>query len=185
MSPDGADIRALRKARGLTLAQLAGKLDRSIGWLSQVERDRSNLTPRDLERLSQILDAPVSLLSPRGDERERRRITRADTRRPLGERVPGMVEHLLSPDLTDGFEVIHARFAAGSRRSDFVRRRTTEIIHVLEGRLDFDIDDHIHTIGPGDTLRLRGEAYRWINPYDIEAVTVWIITPAVYAQHST
>ena len=32
------DIRALRKARGLTLAEAALKLGRSIGWLSQVER---------------------------------------------------------------------------------------------------------------------------------------------------
>ena len=35
----GADIRALRKARGLTLAELAQTLGRSVGWLSQVERD--------------------------------------------------------------------------------------------------------------------------------------------------
>ena len=37
----GADIRALRKARGLTLVGLAGMLSRSVGWLSQVERDKS------------------------------------------------------------------------------------------------------------------------------------------------
>ncbi|TIS92731.1 MAG: XRE family transcriptional regulator, partial [Mesorhizobium sp.] len=28
------DIRALRKARGLTLAEIAMKLDRSVGWVS-------------------------------------------------------------------------------------------------------------------------------------------------------
>ena len=32
----GADLRALRKARGLTLAGLALKVGRSVGWLSQV-----------------------------------------------------------------------------------------------------------------------------------------------------
>ena len=39
----GADLRALRKARGVTLAELAADLNRSVGWLSQVERD---LSPR-------------------------------------------------------------------------------------------------------------------------------------------
>ena len=34
----GADFRALRRARGWTLSELAEQLDRSIGWLSQVER---------------------------------------------------------------------------------------------------------------------------------------------------
>ena len=30
------DIRALRKSRGLTLAEIGGRLRRSVGWLSQV-----------------------------------------------------------------------------------------------------------------------------------------------------
>jgi len=34
----GADLRALRKGRGLTLTELALRLGRSVGWLSQVER---------------------------------------------------------------------------------------------------------------------------------------------------
>jgi len=39
----GADLRALRKARGLTLAALSDRLGKSVGWLSQVERDMSSL----------------------------------------------------------------------------------------------------------------------------------------------
>ena len=36
------DIRALRKARGLTLAEIGARLKRSIGWLSQVEPEVSS-----------------------------------------------------------------------------------------------------------------------------------------------
>jgi transcriptional regulator with XRE-family HTH domain len=42
----GADVRTLRKARGLTLSQMAESMGKSVGWLSQVERDLS--TPRDI-----------------------------------------------------------------------------------------------------------------------------------------
>ncbi|TIP87616.1 MAG: helix-turn-helix transcriptional regulator, partial [Mesorhizobium sp.] len=35
------DIRALRRARGLTLAEIGLKLGRSVGWVSQVERGLS------------------------------------------------------------------------------------------------------------------------------------------------
>ena len=38
----GADLRALRKARGMTLADLADRLGRSVGCMSQVERDLSD-----------------------------------------------------------------------------------------------------------------------------------------------
>ena len=45
----GADVRTLRKARGLTLSQMAESMGKSVGWLSQVERDLS--TPQ--QKISQ------------------------------------------------------------------------------------------------------------------------------------
>ena len=48
----GADLRALRKARGITLADLAGTLGRSVGWLSQVERDLSDVSVTDLRQIA-------------------------------------------------------------------------------------------------------------------------------------
>ena len=44
----GADLRALRKARGVTLVDLAARLGRSVGWVSQVERDISSPSIDDL-----------------------------------------------------------------------------------------------------------------------------------------
>ena len=57
----GADLRALRKARGLTLSELALKVGRSVGWLSQVERDLAEPAIADLRRLADALDQPLSL----------------------------------------------------------------------------------------------------------------------------
>ena len=50
----GADIRALRKARGLTLSDLAERLGKSVGWLSQVGRDLSEPTMEEIKALAQI-----------------------------------------------------------------------------------------------------------------------------------
>ena len=44
----GADIRALRKGRGLTLEALADALGKSVGFLSQVERGISTASIGDL-----------------------------------------------------------------------------------------------------------------------------------------
>ena len=54
----GADLRALRKARGLTLTEMAEALDRSVGWLSQVERDKSEPTISDLRQIATGLGGP-------------------------------------------------------------------------------------------------------------------------------
>ena len=58
----GADLRALRKSRGLTLAELAETLGRSVGWLSQVERDISDPSITDLRDIAAKLDVSVSML---------------------------------------------------------------------------------------------------------------------------
>ena len=62
LSQLGADLRTLRKARGLTLHTLADRLDRSVGWLSQVERDMSVPSITDLRHLARALEVPVSML---------------------------------------------------------------------------------------------------------------------------
>ena len=111
----GADIRALRKARGLTLADLGQALGRSVGWLSQVERDISVPSITDLRLLAGALDVSVSsLFRSAAPEGEQGLIVRADARRPIGSREAGLVEELLSPDLTDDFEMVRSTFEAGA-----------------------------------------------------------------------
>ena len=114
----GRDIRALRKSRGLTLSDLAGRLGRSVGWMSQVERDISEPSSSEINSLAKALGVSVSTLSGQPPARagEEGRIVRADARRPIGLRAEGLVEALLSPDLTDDFEVVHSTFAPGARR---------------------------------------------------------------------
>ena len=62
----GADQRALRKARGMTLLDMGAALGRSVGWLSQVERDLSEPSITDLRHIAATLDIAVSTLFRRG-----------------------------------------------------------------------------------------------------------------------
>lgn len=178
----GADLRALRKARGLTLSDLSERLHRSVGWLSQVERDKSNPSMSDLRLIAGALDAPVSLLFGQGaaPAQEQGYIVRAGARRSMGGGEDGLVEELLSPDLTDAFEVIHSTFRPGARLGAPSQRPTQEVGYVISGTLDLTIDGQCFTVGPGDSFRLRGEIFEWENPYEEAAVVIWVIAPPVY-----
>ncbi len=177
----GADLRALRKARGMTLTDLADAMNRSVGWLSQVERDISNPAIADLGKLANILDVSISSLVQVGAAPgEEGLIVRAHSRRPIGCRTPGLTEGLLSPDLTDSFEVIHSSFAPGSELSVPLTRPTQEIGYIVRGRFDIRVDDKMFKLGPGDSFRLRGEQFSWANPYDETCDVVWIISPPIY-----
>ena len=68
----GADLRALRKSRGLTLSDMAESLGRSVGWLSQVERDLSDPSISDLREIAALLGVPdFNVIPARGCPRAR------------------------------------------------------------------------------------------------------------------
>ena len=178
----GADLRALRRARGRTLDDLASALGRSVGWLSQVERDLSTPAIDDLRQIASELGVPLSMLfgQPLTRPEEQGIIVRKNTRRRIGSREAGLVEELLSPDLTDDFEVVHSTFLPRSRLKTPVSRPTQELGYVVSGRLDLQIGPHPYTLDPGDSFRIRGESFRWANPYAKPAQVIWIIAPPVY-----
>ncbi|MEL6572740.1 MAG: helix-turn-helix domain-containing protein [Pseudomonadota bacterium] len=177
----GADLRALRKARGLTLAALAVKLEKSVGWVSQVERDISAPSMADLRGFAEILDVSVSsLFRTAAAPGEEGLIVRADARRPLGARVAGSTEQLLSPDLTDDFEMIHTVFEPHAALMEPVARPTQEVGYVVSGQLDLTINGDKFHMNAGDSFRIRGQSYTWANPHDDPCLVIWVIAPPVY-----
>ncbi|WP_299475553.1 XRE family transcriptional regulator [uncultured Roseibium sp.] len=182
MSSLGEDLRALRSTRKMTLEELAQKLGRSVGWLSQIERDISTPRLSDLRQIADIFDVPLSIFFGSADapEIEKGRIVRSPARRIIGERDAGLVETLVSPDLTDNFEMIHSTFQPGSRRTSPISRPTQEVAYMISGKLDIWLDEDAFTVETGDSFRIRDASYRWANPYSEPAVAVWVISPPVY-----
>ena len=178
----GADLRAIRRARGMTLAELAGKLDRSVGWLSQVERDLSAPSITDLRHISKALDVSVSMLFGQADapDEETGYVVRKGARRAIGSDQAGLVEELLSPDLTDDFEMVHCVFEPHSRIGETVTRPTQEVGYLVSGRLRLEVGSRVFDLGPGDSFRIRGEPFAWENRTDHPAVAIWVIAPPVY-----
>ncbi|SDX49110.1 helix-turn-helix domain-containing protein [Litoreibacter albidus] len=178
----GADLRALRKARGLNLADLAETLGRSVGWLSQVERDMSEPSITDLRHMAKALNVSVSSLFRQAAStvKEQGLIVRAGSRRPIGSREAGLTEELLSPDLTDDFEMVHSTFEPNSQITEPVCRPTQEVGYVVSGKLDLWIAGNTFSLDVGDSFRIRGEPFRWINPHPTPAVVIWVIAPPVY-----
>lgn len=177
----GVDIRALRKARKMTLVQLADALDRSVGWLSQVERNKSQPSVIDLGRMATVLDVTMSSFLQTGTHNEESGlVVRASMRRPIGGRSDGVSDQLLSPDLTDDFEVLHSTFAPHSRNSKPTTRATQEVCYLVKGSFNISIDGKSFILSAGDSFRLRGQEFEWANPYDEPCEIIWIISPPIY-----
>ena len=178
----GADLRALRKSRGLTLVEMAEALGRSVGWVSQIERELSLPSINDLRAIANVFEVPLSLFFGQSNapKNEQGYVVRNDARRQIGSGEAGLTEELLSPDLTDDFEMVRSVFQPGSSLQQANRRPTQEVGYLISGCLDMRIGERKFTIRPGDSFRIRGEAYRWANPYNEPAVAIWVIAPPVY-----
>ncbi len=181
-SKHGNDLRILRKTRGLTLAELALKVGRSVGFLSQVERGLSELGIDDLRAIAAALYTPLSWFLVHEDvpEEERGHVVRATARRSIGSADTGLTEELLSPDLGGSFEVLLSVFEPGAESMGFLKRDTEETGYLVSGELELWIGKgHFH-LTAGDSFRIAREPSRWRNPGKVRTEVVWVISPPTY-----
>ena len=179
----GEQIRALRRIKGLTLQQVADGAGISIGYLSQIERNRSKLPVGVLKRISNLLGIQMSwFFQPEtlGPPEERNLIVRAGRRRKMSFAGTGISEELLSPNLEGPLEVLLSTIEPGSD-SDFYCHDGAEAGMVLDGTLDLWIGERFFRLEQGDSFAFNStEQHRCANSGTVPTRVVWVITPPHY-----
>ena len=178
----GADIRALRKSRNMTLTDLCDALGRSVGWLSQIERGQTDPSIPDLKAIAALFAMPVSFFFRNEDapENERGWIVRAGSRAVIGSQEDGLKEELLSPDLGGDFEMIRSVFEPGAERELMHARDTQDGGFIVSGELELTIGAQTFKLKAGDSFQFDRQPYGWRNRSGEPAVVIWIISPPVY-----
>lgn len=179
----GGEIRALRKARGYTLAVLAQKCDLSVGYLSLLERDMSTPSINTLHAISRALGVTISWFFDAGaaPAEERDFVVRRNRRRRL-DYSAGIVDELLSPSLAGQLELLASRFPPGSSSGEAPYTHAGEEAGVvIRGSLELWIDGRIFTLEAGDSFGFPSHLpHRYRNPGTDEAEVIWAITPPSY-----
>ena len=185
MMPVGEQVRDLRKAKGMTIQALAEVTNRSVGYISQIERNLSVVTIPVLGTIADALGVNISwffqgsALAPLG---ERDVIVRKSNRRKLDFTGTGMIEELLSPNLTGAFELVMGTFAPNAETSDEQYARTGEEAGVIiKGELELWIGDRHFNLVEGDSFTFpRSSPHRSRNPGKTDTIVLWIISPPAY-----
>lgn len=178
----GRNLRGLRKARGITLKELALKVGRSVGFISQIERGISEPSMTDLRRIAGAFDVPTSwfFLLEDEDSPEQKFIVRTGARRALGTSEEGILEELLSPDLGGAFEMFRTVIEPGAASSELLKRDTEEAGYIATGEIDFWIDETHFSLKAGDSFRFDHKSHRWHNKGSMQCVIIWVVSPPVY-----
>jgi len=182
----GRQIRDLRKAKGITLQDMAQAIGRSVGYVSQVERGVSILPIPILQSISELLDVQVTWFFHSENEQpleELGHIVRKDARRHLNFAGTGIHEQLLSPTLSGEMLMILTTFSPGSESDQQQRKRTGEEGgYIKSGSLVLSIGDQTFKLNAGDSFTIgRDEQYQVKNSsVNEDAVVVWVITSPSY-----
>ena len=183
--PLGAQIRDLRKARGLSTATLAEAVGRSAGYINNVEHERTEISVTSLKLISDALNVHISWFFQgmnMPDSEEAGFVVRHDNRRRLQLTGAGISEELLSPVLTSDIQMVLSTFAPGSVTGDVATQTDAEMAGlVLSGALDISIGERQFHLEEGDSFLVpKGMSRKCENKSSKESITLWVNTPPVY-----
>ncbi|CAN5217292.1 XRE family transcriptional regulator [soil metagenome] len=157
----GGRIRALRRARGFTLVQLAELSELSHPFLSQLERGRARPSMVSLERIARALgSSQLELIAAAEDlaQPSPSLLVRADegTRGHYGEGEARM--------LVQGARRFHPMEFTGSNLEPgaFFVHDEDEFIHVVAGSVRVELGEESSVLREGDSLYyVGGTPHRW------------------------
>lgn len=181
----GIQLRSLRKAKQMSLVQVAEAAGLSIGMVSQIERGLASPSIKSLRKLSEALGVPVGwFFHPQtgGRPSERETIVRRADRRQL--RLSTAATHelgameLLTPDLSGDIELLLLTLEPGFDSGPAHRHRGQEAGLVLAGALDLWVGDDQFVVNQGDSFRFAsGDPHRYANASERTTQVVWVLSP--------
>jgi DNA-binding XRE family transcriptional regulator len=176
MESVGKNLRALRKAQGLTLVQLGEKADLSASYLSQVERGVTMPSLSRLTSIAQILDVEVRYFFE-GDPTSPC-IVRADQGKKLTGTNGISVELLSAHPFGKNIQPYCVVLGPGARREYTPVYPGEECGFVLKGELAFTFGEETFVLAAGDSIHYdRNQPHSWRNTGDKECVVIWSVSP--------
>jgi transcriptional regulator with XRE-family HTH domain len=168
----GAQLRALRRSRGLTLAQLAAGTNISKSFLSLLEAGKSDITVGRLMRLTDFYGISVSDILPEASDPEVVAVGRKGESKLLSSPSEGIRDYLLTPDTRRAMLPFIGVFEPGGKNREAAEHEGEEFAYVLEGTFSLQILDE------GDSVYFPAHLpHSYANRASRQSRLLCIVTP--------
>jgi transcriptional regulator with XRE-family HTH domain len=174
----GLKVFSLRKRMGLSLQQLGERSDVSAAAIHKIEQGGMVPTITTLLKIAGALGRPVSYFVEEDVGRDDVAVlTPPEEDRPVYTSHKGITLNSISGPygrfLLAGARATVAPGANSGRKP--MQHPGEELVHVIEGQLEFTVTGQLYQVGIGSTLHFRGDQpHTWRNPGAIEAHAVWM-----------
>ena len=153
----GVRLRRLRKARALSLADVADGTGISASFLSMVEKGQSDITVSRLMRLVHWFGVSVADLVQEPDP-SAVQVVRARQRRSIRLSDEGISIQMLTPDGRHAMMPVINVYDAGGGMADAARHDGEEFVHVLDGTVELTVgEDEPILLRAGDSAYYRAD----------------------------
>ena len=185
----GERLRAVRRERGLSLRDLAKRLDVSPSLISQVETGRASPSVSTLYAMAQVLSVSVDDLlfdevdrprraSPAPAEQRPHPVQRGSERSTI-RLASGVTWERLTRESVPGIDFLYVIYEVGGASSpehEFQRHMGREWGFVLSGRLGVTIGFDDHVLEPGDSIEIDSTTpHRLYTVGDEPVHAIWFV----------
>lgn len=170
----GTRIREIRKQKNMSLNQLAKKAGLASSFLSQVERNLNSLSVKSLRAIAMALDVPAFNLI---ESPQKEMIVRKGKRPVIHLPHTGQSYELLSPNELTPIRLLRLKLEPGiSNAEKPMQHNGSEIIFVLKGTINANINDKEYVLNEGDTILFESANPHYYYNDSSEEVEVLIAT---------
>ena len=156
----GRKLRDLRRARPLSLEELAKKTGLSIGLLSQIERGMGNPSFVTLMKIADAFQIQLGYFF--SDSAETQIVVRKGQRRRIIFPTPGLTYELCTPDLNRRVALIWTRLEPGARTQEGpFSHEGEECLVLTRGVLEAHIGNEMFTLTEGDSITFDSAILHW------------------------
>lgn len=171
-------VRDFRREYGWTVGQLAERSHLSKGMLSKIENMQGSPSLATLARLSDALSVPVTAFFRGLDEEHDVLHVKADTGVEIqhkGTRKGHRYQSLGRMRVPhDRLEPMLVTLTENSEVFPLFQHGGTELIYMLEGKMDYEYGNARYLLEPGDALQFAGEVTH--GPRDLPELPVRFLT---------
>lgn len=177
-----AQVRTLRRATGLSVADMAAKTGISKVMISKIESAQRSCSLATLAKLAAILDVPVAALFRGADKAREAVYTEAGHGSVIVERATRVGhQYELLGTLRGQHKRLEPVLVTLTNKSEpypLFQHPGTELLFMLEGVMVYRHGESDYTIRPGDTLLIDGEGLH--GPRDLVRLPIQFLALTAY-----
>ena len=173
----GEALRKVRKEKGISMTELAGKTGYTKSFISQVEKNKTSPSLSSLFRITEALGMSPQEILHEGGSSEKIMIRKNEREAYYHKKSKAKFEFLFNKNPRRKMEPLFFNLKVGGC-SDSYSHEGEEFGTILKGELELTVGDEIYHLKEGDCVYFSSRImHHWKNNGSEDVIALWVTTP--------